>query len=640
MTGTFVGFVRFAGGSIDLRYEHQGRRAAGGTRPERVGTRHLDNALFIHSQSETGLLSGRGGRSLFAASARLDNRSELAEALGLSAADLARASDEALLLRMFERWGGDGVARCLGAFAFAHWAADTRRLTLGRDCLGHCSLLFHPAGDGVVFSNRIGALLALPDVPREINDMALANLLAVNQFGPRGTAYRGIERTPSRSLVTIDRAGVRHEYYWSPDFDAPPPYRRDEDYVARARELFDQAVLSTTAGAGDVAIATSGGLDSSAIAATVARLGCASRIVCYTALPPPDVNVTVKPHQYRDERDKVESLGRMYPALDLNFMTRDGLHPFDEDHARFFAEALLPRMAGIAVGGAGFMIDTMSAHRLVLYGLAGNLGLTWTGRCSLLALARAGQWATLARELPLVARQKRQDVGRTFVSDVVRLAMPPGLRRLERKIRGHDPDGVAHYCALNPDFIAQNNLPQLWREQGFDPWLEPDGWNPARWRARMLFDKTGADRDNHDWPAQKRGLARRDPYADRRLLEFALAVPESLYRRNGVPRSFARAVFADRLPREILQETRRGANNLAWFRTLDRRRPQIAAEVEYMEASPTACRLIDVPRLKRLLDQWPKDERDAQFRSTEYRAVLDRAVHIGNFIRWVERANA
>lgn len=585
-------------------------------------------------------MPGRGGRSLFAAIARLDNRAELAEALGLPAADLARTSDAALLLQMFERWGGDGVARCLGAFAFAHWDADARRLTLGRDCLGHCSLFFHHAGETVFFSNRLGALLALPEVPRAIDEIALANFLAVNRRDARRTAYRDIERTPSRSLVTIDRSGIRCSHYWSPDFDAPPPYRRDENYVARARELFDQAVLSATAGFREVAIGLSGGLDSSAIAATVARLGQASHIVGYTTLPAPDVTITPGRRRYRDEREKVKALGRMYPALEANFLTLEAAHSFDDDPTRYFAQALFPRFGGLNLGTVGTLTDILSKHPLALFGPRGNVGLTWTGQFSLLALLRGGQWATFAQELPLVLRHSHQGAARTLVSDLFKPGMPMGMRRAWHKIRGRDPDSVARQSGLNPDFIAQNNLPRLWREQGFDPWFEPDGWNPAQYRAWHLFDKAGIDRDNTDWPEQTHGLAVRDSFADRRLLEFALAVPEPLYRRNGVPRSFARAVFADRLPREILDETRRGANNLDWFRKLDRKKPQIAAEIERLEASPTARRLIDLPRLKRLLDDWPKDDQAVQRRLAEYNAVLARAVHVGSFIRWVEGGNA
>ena len=136
------------------------------------------------------------------------------------------------------------------------------------------------------------------------------------------------------------------------------------------------------------------------------------------------------------------------------------------------------------------------------------------------------------------------------------------------------------------------------------------------------------------------GFELRDPHADRRLLEFTLAVPEPIFRRDGIPRSFARKVLADRLPREILDERRRGASAPTWFRTLDTRRQDLARDIEDLEASPLARRLLDIPRLKHLMAQWPKDKYEAENRRREYRSALARGVHIGRFVRWVEGGNA
>ena len=63
------------------------------------------------------------------------------------------------------------------------------------------------------------------------------------------------------------------------------------------------------------------------------------------------------------------------------------------------------------------------------------------------------------------------------------------LRRFLHRLRGRNPDSVAHYSALNPVFIADSDLAQQWQAQGFDPWFGPRGWNAARHRAAFLFDR-------------------------------------------------------------------------------------------------------------------------------------------------------
>jgi asparagine synthase (glutamine-hydrolysing) len=132
----------------------------------------------------------------------------------------------------------------------------------------------------------------------------------------------------------------------------------------------------------------------------------------------------------------------------------------------------------------------------------------------------------------------------------------------------------------------------------------------------------------------------RDPYSDRELAQFCLTIPEALFRRNGQSRSFARRLFADRLPPEILNEHRRGEQAPNWFESLNARKPVIEEEVSRIEASHIASRLIDVPRLKALVAEWPRDADDAEGRAREYRHALDRAIHTGAFIRWVEGGNA
>src|SRR6266545_5289800 len=139
----FAGIVSLDGATIDWRVEDCASRAIINQRKGRAVARRLGDALFVQHASaaqgggygEAQPFTAAGGRELFAALARLDNREELSGALGLAPADLARTSDAALIQHAIERSGDAGLARCLGAFAFASWDAHARRLTLGRDCL-------------------------------------------------------------------------------------------------------------------------------------------------------------------------------------------------------------------------------------------------------------------------------------------------------------------------------------------------------------------------------------------------------------------------------------------------------------------------------------------------------------------------
>ena len=85
----------------------------------------------------------------------------------------------------------------------------------------------------------------------------------------------------------------------------------------------------------------------------------------------------------------------------------------------------------------------------------------------------------------------------------------------------------------------------------------------------------------------------------------------------------------NRLPPEILNERRRGAQGTTWFRSLEATKDKIAADIDRLDASTTASRLLDVPRLKKLMAEWPADEHAAQLREAEYAFALARGVHVG-----------
>ena len=646
MTARIAGIVSLIGSPADAAAAFQLRRVLGA---DKASSRIVClGSAAVATLATARTLAGAAGAEaivqgplLFVADARLANRKELGASLSLPAAQRDEISDAALLMQAYRRSGPNDIAQAVGAFGFAAWDESERRLVLGRDCLGERALFYH-VGDGfVAFASELNALLAMPAVPREIDEDALANFLAINMNRPSQTLYRGIERVPSRSLVTIDRSGVRREHYWTPDLSAAPPYRRDEDYVLHARELLDQAVRRATQDTPRVAVLTSGGLDSSAVAATAARLGSNQTIACYCVVPPPGMALAIPQDHYLSERDKVEALACMYPELTVEFLEEGALHPFEQDPVRFFVRAVTPARnpAILSVFGPADDRVRQAGFPAMLTGTSGNLGLSWFGQYSLLTLLREGKFATLIGELAAASRQDRRGAFGTLAGDILLPAAPPWLRRTLYRIRGRRPGDVSRFSCLNPAISRELDLTHAWRQDGYDPWFRHSGWEPAELRARMLFDYNQFARDNYA-SISIHEVERRDPLGDRTLLEFLLRVPEPMYRRNGVPRSFARKVLADRLPPEILNETRRGYQGATWFRRMDARRQDIAEEIERLAASPLASRLLDLPRMKRILDNWPKDAQAAEARVGEIRQGLARGVHVGRFIRWVEGGNA
>ncbi len=196
---------------------------------------------------------------------RIDGRADLCRALDVPLA----TADIDLVARAFERWGDDAPAHILGDFAIA--VRDGTRLILARDRFGVRPLYFTRDGQ---FSSDLASLLT-PGEP--LDDMAINDFLLFGQGrDPARTTFARIERVPAAHVAILDERGVRFRRYWSvPVTDGP---RKTADAVEEFRVLFEQAVADRAADR--VAVSLSGGVDSTAVAATLARVrpGAASAV--------------------------------------------------------------------------------------------------------------------------------------------------------------------------------------------------------------------------------------------------------------------------------------------------------------------------------------------------------------------------
>jgi asparagine synthase (glutamine-hydrolysing) len=129
------------------------------------------------------------------------------------------------------------------------------------------------------------------------------------------------------------------------------------------------------------------------------------------------------------------------------------------------------------------------------------------------------------------------------------------------------------------------------------------------------------------------GLDRRDPTADRRLMEFCLTVPGEEYLRGGVQRALARRAFAPWLPAAVVAERRKGFQAADWHVGFAAARDEIAAEIERIARCPPAAQVLDVDLMRSLIERWPTSPGHKPAVSNVYRNALLRAISIGHFMR-------
>lgn len=562
---------------------------------------------------------------------RLHNRRALADRLGLDPA----ASAAAVAAVALRRWRSEAPGRLYGEFALAGYDMNERELLLARDHFGSIGLFFHESPGACAFSTHMGALLELPFVERRLDENRLADELLYNGAAMDGTLWRGIDRVPSGGVVVIRPGAARHRArYWEPDASPSIGFTRDEDYVEAARVLLDQTVADSLPATGPVVCEVSGGLDSTAVAATAARLRPNEVIHTLTRVPPTGMRLPTRPGWYADERRLVATLAARYPGLRAEFVGDRGPATIEGDPDQLFRQLGAPirNTHNVAWFEPCFHAAAERGAQLLLTGSQGNYTLSWSGMGRLAEEAAAGRWHALWRELrAMSAGGTVRPLG--LVMDQVARYRHPRLHRLYEVLRGRGGEAPPA-SPIAPDFARDTGaLARLEARKAAALQRFAQGDRPRRLDVFQLVER---DRDHALAYQDSQGVCRASPLFDRRLIEFCLALPANQFLRDGQPRSFARRVLADRLPREVLDNPLRGAQCPEWFHRLDARRGPIADTLAELEASALARHCLDVPRLRRLFHLWPADAAAAYARRVDYEVVFSRGLHVGQFLLAVE----
>jgi asparagine synthase (glutamine-hydrolysing) len=94
--------------------------------------------------------------------------------------------------------------------------------------------------------------------------------------------------------------------------------------------------------------------------------------------------------------------------------------------------------------------------------------------------------------------------------------------------------------------------------------------------------------------------------------------------------------MAGRLPKDTLAARQRGLQAAAWFETMSAERTALLAEVQAFEADGLASRILDLPRMRTLLEQWPRERPLDAGGVAVYRGQLPLALVTGRFLLWAQ----
>ncbi len=567
----------------------------------------------------------------------LFDRSGLTAELGLSPS----RPDSEVAAAWLDRHGLENLQRLRGDYTFALWDSRARRLHLVVAPLAMRVVYWHAGANAFWFATTLAALHQFPGVPRVLDALQMALQFTAHVGDPADTIYRDTRLLPPGTRLTVDARGAREEAFWRPDPTRRLTLGSPGAYAEAALALMDRAVKDRLRCVTGPGVLLSGGFDSAAIAASAMKANPASTLDSYTVVPPPGQTVEGRAGCYDSERDHVETLAARYPNLRPRFCHSTGPASFETDPTPLFVAGGRTHFIANHLGwfDPAYRAAQRDGHPMLLAGSMGNLTLSYDGQRGLADYAQAGRIDKIAQLLPPLSRFRGESVWKTTKRNILYPSLPPAWRDAlwRRRHPGRNP--WAGHAALRTEFANDVDLDaQLWAAGEDGAFLHQT--NSRKMQAHFLQNRRTRNLEHLVTMRALYGIEQRDPYADPDLVDFCLAIPREQYLLGGQTRSLARRALADRLPATILDERKHGQQNPEWFTRISAQRESWAAEVERLAQVPLAAAMLDLPRLKRLVDTWPADAEAAKARRFDYEHLLPRAVQTGRFIRWSQGGNS
>jgi asparagine synthase (glutamine-hydrolysing) len=573
--------------------------------------------------SPSGAMPQQSDRPWFVADLRIDNHDDLVHELGLP----STASDDEVLAHAWTRWGFDIVDHLIGGFAFACWDPSRQTLFLARDHVGERPLYFARSRNSegsFAFASTPPGLCALASVNRRIHTAAMARFLAA--LSPVGTEtfFEGVERLLPAHCIKVSPAGIEIRRYWHPVPSRSIRYARDSDYIEDFRERFDRAVADRLSGADGIASQLSAGLDSSSVTATAARLLAKEgrRLTTFTAVPNPGYDGSALIGRFGNEGPMAGDVAALYPNIDHVFINTEGrdLLASSRRDARFTGQPTFNPTNMLWIDAT---LDGMQSRGLnvLLSANGGNATTSFGGLIGLSELFRRGRWLKLLR-LTRELRAGGHTSWRGAASWATGWIIPDWLRRLYHPTMR---DFSLTYSAVHPQIAAEYGL----REQALTEFFGVESSTESVRRNLYEYYDPGL---HNAAAAAGWQVEQRDATLDKRIFEFCFGVPIEQFLIGGQSRSIIRRAMEGRLPDSTLRRTTRGMQSADWYMTLRAARPELSAELTHIERSPLARHMLDIPRLRTLLDTLPDSGYQSSEASDGWHLALTRGIAAGSFL--------
>jgi asparagine synthase (glutamine-hydrolysing) len=486
----------------------------------------------------------------------LDLRAEL-EPLGYS---FRTHSDTETILAAYQHWGNGAWSRLEGMFAVALWDRAERQLVLVRDPLGIKPLYITEQQGGLAFASELKALLSLPGHAFSIDPHAVHEYFSYGHLRHPRSIYAEVRTLPPAHVLTLDATGeARSERYWRPTFRTAPR-QSEADWIEQLRGIWLDTVSRHMLADVPLGSFLSGGVDSSAVTAAMARLS-GQPITAYTISFPHTrfdeaehakqvathlhCRHVIRPLELADARDLLPSIQQCYDE------------PFADPAAVpswYLAQQAAAEVKAVLAGDGG---DE------VFVGYKRHASENHAARLSLLRPALRpllSALAVLPGEANLRQRLERQLEAASWPDGYSRFFAKTQITSQSRRKSLYAPDFLSRHGTGSPGTLRDEYFPAAERQDGsgLQEFLLAD----------MMLHLPGQMLTKVDRASMAHSLEVRVPFLSHKLVDWAMTVPIELKLRHGSGKHILRKAVEPWLPPGVLDRPKQGFKLplKTWFR--------------------------------------------------------------------------
>lgn len=458
-------------------------------------------------------------------------------------------SDCEVILHLYEDYGNACVHHLRGMFAFAIWDTKKNELILARDRIGEKPLYLYETRNSLIFASELKSLLHSGAIPFILDPDAI-NLYFYYQYVPEPrTPIKDIRKLEAGNIccINVNEWTISQNCYWK--MENAPALTGDPAFLIR-REL-DEISKQITRSDVPVGIALSGGLDSAAIAALVAK-EYPETISAFTIGYPGKISCDER----RDAKDLADHLGM--PFHDVELTTEDIIRDFP--HMNYWRDDPIADISGYGYY-AVMKLARQHGVPVMLQGHGGDelfWGYSWVQQAAKESIRK---YDYLMKDYEKISSQH------------IKKALCPTSRTFLNafQIKKHNPPNQLIFMEKAPDFLKTDkqiknilspDFYQLIDKTGpYRVFTIPQPWKDIDIQITRLIIQTYL-LENGIAQGDRLGMASsvelRLPLLDHRLVEVVIGLRKNYPDYNLAPKTWFKKAVKDLLPPSVLKRPKRG----------------------------------------------------------------------------------